>query len=123
MNINADLAAAAIACALSAAKLVLATGAPGILRHRADPQSLVSALSLAELDALVADGLLQDGMRVKATAIRSALLGGVARVHVVSGSEPDALLRELYTTHGCGTLVTLEPEKAPVEEPVAAAGV
>jgi acetylglutamate kinase len=113
LNVNADLAAAALAVALRAAKLVLMTGAPGVLRNPMDSASLVSALSLAELDDLERTGALRDGMRVKAAAIRSALAGGVGRVHVVSGGDPDALLRELYTNHGAGTLVTLEPEQAP----------
>lgn len=113
LNVNADLAAAQIACALGAAKLLLVTGAPGILRDPKDPASLVSALSLAELRELERSGALQGGMRVKAAAIQSALLGGVGRVHVVSGADPEALLNELYTNHGAGTLVTREPERAP----------
>ena len=116
LNVNADFAAAALAVALKAAKLVLVTGAPGVLANPADPSSLQSALSLAALGELEASGALRAGMRVKAAAIRSALEGGVSRVHVVSGADPDALLRELYTNHGAGTLVTLEPESAPVAE-------
>ncbi len=117
LNINADLAAAALAGALGASKLVLVTSAPGILRSVTDPGSLVSALSLAELADLEAAGSFEGGMRVKAQAIRAALDRGVLRVHVVSGLDPEALLVELYTTHGSGTLVTREPERAP--EPVA----
>ncbi|TAH38915.1 MAG: acetylglutamate kinase [Planctomycetota bacterium] len=116
LNVNADLAAAALAVALSAAKLVLLTGAPGVLRDPADPGSLVSALSLPELEQLEREGALQNGMAVKSAAIRAALQGGVPRVHVVSGTEPEALLRELYTNHGAGTLLTLEPDSAPVLE-------
>jgi acetylglutamate kinase len=113
LNINADLAAAALAGALGAAKLVLVTSAPGILRSVTDPGSLVSALSLAELTDLEGSGAFEGGMRVKAQAIRAALDRGVLRVHVVSGLDPEALLVELYTTHGSGTLVTREPERAP----------
>jgi acetylglutamate kinase len=113
LNVNADLAAASIAVALKAAKLVLVTGAPGILGNPDDPHSLASALSLAELDAMEESGALRAGMRVKAAAIRAALYGGVERVHVVSGSDPEALVRELYTNHGAGTLVTREPQAAP----------
>jgi len=121
LNVNADLAAASLAVALGAAKLVLLTGAPGILSNPGDPSSLLSALSMAELDSLEESGALRGGMRVKAAAIRAALYGGVGRVHVVSGSDPEALLRELYTTQGAGTLVTREPERAPAStsEPVA----
>jgi acetylglutamate kinase len=113
LNVNADLAAASIACALGAAKLVLVTGAPGVLRDPKDAGSLVSALSLSELTELEKAGALQGGMKVKAAAMRKALEGGVGRVHVVSGSDPEALLTELYTNHGAGTLLTKEPEKAP----------
>jgi acetylglutamate kinase len=121
LNVNADLAASAIAVALSAAKLVLVTGAPGILADPEDPHSLASALSLAELDTMEASGVLRAGMRVKAAAIRSALQGGVGRVHVVSGSDPEALVRELYTNHGAGTLVTREPQgPSPLEAAEAA---
>lgn len=115
LNVNADLSAASIAVALGAAKLVMLTGAPGILGSPLDASSLLSALSLAELDALEEAGALRDGMRVKAAAIRAALYGRVGRVHVVSGADPEALLGELYSNHGTGTLVTREPEKAPVE--------
>lgn len=113
LNVNADLAAASIAVALGAAKLVLVTGAPGILADPEDPSSLLSALALAELDAMEASGALRSGMRVKAVAIRAALRGGVGRVHVVSGSDPEALVRELYSNQGAGTLVTSEPQTVP----------
>jgi acetylglutamate kinase len=113
LNVNADVAAAEIAIALCAEKLVLLTDVPGILRDVHDAHTLVSALSAEDLAGLIESGALGGGMRVKATAIQRALAGGVGRVHVVSGTEPEALLRELYTTQGAGTLLTLEPEAAP----------
>ncbi len=116
LNVNADFMAAGIAAALGAKKLVLVTGAPGILTDPADPASLVSALSLDELAALEAAGKIRGGMLAKATAIRRAILGGVGRVHVVSGLAPSALLIELYTNHGAGTLVTAQREDAPAPE-------
>ena len=119
LNVNADLAAAALANALGATKLVLLTGARGVLRDPADRNSLVSALSLAELDGLEKSGAIVGGMKVKAAAIRAALAGGVERVHVVSGDEDDALIEELYTTQGAGTLVTREPQVAPTSSGVA----
>jgi acetylglutamate kinase len=115
LNVNADFMAAALAVALQAAKLVLVTGAPGILTDPTDRASLVSALALAELDALESAGKIRGGMLAKATAIRRALAGGVPRVHVVSGVDPRALLVELYTNHGAGTLVTREREEVSVE--------
>ncbi len=96
-----------------AAKLVLLTGAPGVLEDPSDPATLCSALTLAELDELERGGAFEGGMRVKGAACRMALEGRVERVHVVSGDDPDALLRELYTNHGAGTLITLQAETAP----------
>ena len=95
LNVNADLTAASIAVALGAAKLVMLTGAPGILSNPSDANSLLSALSIGELDAMEESGALRGGMRVKAAAIRAALYGGVGRVHVVSGGDGDSLLQEL----------------------------
>lgn len=119
LNVNADVLAAEIAVAIGASKLVLLTDAPGVLRDPKDPQTLCSVLTLAELEQLSESGALKQGMSVKAAGIRTALQGGVQRVHVVSGTEPEALLGELYTTQGTGTLVTLELEAAP--EPAAEA--
>lgn len=116
LNVNADLAAASLAVTLGASKLVFVTGVPGVLRNANDPTSLVSAICLAELDELDAGGAYSGGMKVKAHAIRTAIQGGVERVHVVSGHDPEALLAELYTTHGSGTLITREPERAPLLE-------
>ena len=113
LNVNADLMAAEVATAMGAAKLVFATGAPGILADPSDRASLLSALSLRELDGLETEGVLAAGMSVKAASIRMALEGGVERVHLVSGHDGDAILRELYTNHGAGTLVTRESQRAP----------
>lgn len=118
LNVNADFMAAAIASAIGAAKLVLVTGAPGILMDPENAASLVSALALADLGELESAGKIRGGMQAKATAIRRALEGGVPRVHVVSGLDPSALLIELYTNHGAGTLVTREREEATALEPI-----
>ncbi len=105
LNINADTVAAAIAAELDAEKLILATGAPGILEDGNDPQSLISYIDRAALDALKADGKLADGMLPKAAAIDAALANGVNRVHVISYKLPDSLLLEVFTNEGTGTLV------------------
>ena len=105
LNINADTVAAAIAAELDAEKLILATGAPGILEDVDDPQSLISYIDRAALDALKADGKLADGMLPKAAAIDAALANGVNRVHVISYKLPDSLLLEVFTNEGTGTLV------------------
>jgi acetylglutamate kinase len=116
LNANADLLGAQVAAALKAEKLLLVTSAPGVLSDPSDPRSALSTLTLRELDQLERKGAIQDGMKVKARAARDALSLGVPRVHVVSGVEPDALLGELFTTHGTGTLVTREPESAALSE-------
>jgi acetylglutamate kinase len=105
LNINADTVAAAIAAELKAEKLILATGAPGILEDVEDPQSLISYIDRARLKTLKDEGKLADGMLPKAAAIDSALANGVKRVHVISYKLPDSLLLEVFTNEGTGTLV------------------
>jgi len=105
LNINADTVAAAIAAELGAEKMILLTGAAGVLEDASDPQSLISYIDRAQLDALKADGKLADGMLPKAAAIDSALANGVRRVHVISYNVPDSLLLEVFTNEGTGTLV------------------
>lgn len=122
LNINADTVAAAMASALGAEKLILVTGAPGILQDRNDKTSIMSYLDLADLRELRDNGSMADGMLPKATAIETAIKGGVARVHVISYKIPDSLLLEVFTNEGTGTLVvantnTLSPaEQAPGQD-------
>lgn len=105
LNINADTVAAAIAAELSAEKLILATGAPGILEEKDDPQSLISYLDRNGLRKLRDEGKLADGMLPKADAIDTAISNGVNRVHIISFKLPDSLLLEVFTNEGTGTLV------------------
>ncbi len=105
LNINADTVAAAIGAALSAEKLVLCTGAPGILERLEDPGSLISYTDLLGLKRLKEEGRLLDGMLPKAKAIEDALRGGVRRVHVVSYKSPEGILGEVFTNEGTGTLI------------------
>ena len=114
-NVNADTVAARVAAALGAAKLILLTRTPGLLRDAEDPATLIHWTDLAELDALVRDRILTGGMRPKAAAIRAAIEGGVPRVHVIDGRRDGALLEEIFTTEGCGTLVVATAEAAPAE--------
>lgn len=105
LNINADTVAAAIGSALKAEKLMLCTGAPGILEAVDDPRSIISYTDLAGLARLKQQGSLKDGMLPKARAIEDALRGGVRRVHVISYRSPDGILAEVFTNEGTGTLV------------------
>ena len=116
LNINADSVAAAVAVALSAEKLILATGAPGILESANEPASLISYVDLAELSKLRNDNRLSDGMLPKAAAIELALLGGVPRVHVISHALPDSVLLEIFTNEGTGTLVVNDTRNLTPEE-------
>jgi acetylglutamate kinase len=105
LNINADTVAAAIAAALGAEKLILCTGAPGILAALGDPGSLISYTDLSGLARLREAGRIADGMLPKAKAIEAAIRGGVRRVHVVSYSAPEGILGEVFTNEGTGTLI------------------
>jgi acetylglutamate kinase len=105
LNINADTVAAAIGAALKAEKLLLCTGAPGILESLEDARSIVSYTDLAGLERLKAQGSLKDGMLPKARAIEDAIRGGVRRVHVVSYKSQDSILAEVFTNEGTGTMV------------------
>jgi len=108
LNINADTVAARIGAALGAEKLLLCTGAAGIFEDVTDPSTLVSYTDLAGLKRLEAAGSFADGMMPKADAIEAAIRGGVRRVHVISFKSPDALLAEVFTNEGLGTLIVAD---------------
>ncbi|HEX2585926.1 MAG TPA: acetylglutamate kinase [Steroidobacteraceae bacterium] len=108
LNINADTVAAAIGAALNAEKMLLVTGAPGIMESLEDPHSLVSYTDLAGLKKLKDQGSLKDGMLPKAKAIEDAIRGGVRRVHCISYKTPDSVLAEVFTNEGTGTLIVAD---------------
>jgi acetylglutamate kinase len=116
LNINADTVAAAIGAALSAEKLILCTGAPGILERLDDPGSLISYTDLEGLEELRASGSISDGMLPKVRAIENAIKGGVRRVHVVSYSSPEGILGEVFTNEGTGTLIVADIDHLPANE-------
>jgi len=111
LNINADTVAAALGAALSAEKLILCTGAPGILERVDDPSTIVSYTDVAGLRRMREQGHIVDGMLPKAKAIEDAILGGVHRVHVISYSAPDSILAEVFTNEGTGTLIVADVNK------------
>jgi len=121
LNINADTVAAAIGAALGAEKLILCTGAPGILEDVADPSSIVSYIDLEGLRKMREAGQIVDGMLPKAKAIEDAIKGGVRRVHVISYSAPDAILSEVFTNEGTGTLVVADVKALSTAEQAAGA--
>jgi acetylglutamate kinase len=108
LNINADTVAAAIGAALDAEKLMLCTGAPGILADVNDPSSIISYTDLAGLKKLREEKKIVDGMLPKAKAIEDAIRGGVRRVHVMSYKSPEGILAEVFTNEGAGTLIVAD---------------
>jgi acetylglutamate kinase len=103
-NVNADTVAAEIAVALKAEKLILLTSVAGVLRDPKDPASMISHLLLADVPAVLA-GSAEGGMRPKLQACAAALEKGVSRAHIISGLDPEALLVEVFTNAGSGTLI------------------
>jgi acetylglutamate kinase len=104
-NTNADTVAAELAIALKAEKLVFLLEAQGVLKDAARPETLIPHLTLDALEALAAAGALQGGMAPKAASIRRALEGGVPAAHLVGGRSSEALLTEIFTNEGSGTMV------------------
>jgi len=102
-NINADEAAAAIAGALKASKLVFLSDVPGIMRDREDPDSLVATVRADQVDALIRQKVLEGGMIPKVQGAVAALRRGVGKTHMIDGRLPHALLLEIFTNEGVGT--------------------
>lgn len=124
-NVNADAAAAALATALEAEKLVLVTNVEGVLRRGEDGTELVSELDPTEARGLVREGVVSAGMVPKVRACLSALEGGVRSAHVVGTASPHAVLRELLTERGAGTMIRGTGDagsSAPEGAPAAAGG-
>jgi acetylglutamate kinase len=105
LNVNADLAAGAIAAALRAEKIVLMTDVEGIYRDYPDPASLVSEMTTKETIALMSSGKVETGMIPKVQSCLTALNGGVASAHVIDGRLAHSLLIELFTDAGIGTMI------------------
>ncbi len=105
-NINADLVAGEIAAALSADKVIFLTDVDGLYRDFEDKDSLISALSLEEVEDMIANDRLASGMIPKVAACARALRGGVNRAHVLNGMVAHSLLLEVYTDGGVGTMIT-----------------
>ncbi len=107
LNVNADTAACAVAAELKAAKFVMLTDTPGILRDPKDPATLIEHLDSAECRQLVEDGVIDGGMIPKVEACFEALRAGVGKIHVIDGRRPYSLLLEIFTDKGVGTEIVL----------------
>jgi len=105
-NVNADTAAGAIASALGAEKLIYLTDVEGLRRDVADPASLLSSVTADDLDVLVASGAITSGMIPKVASCVGAVRAGVGQAHILDGRVAHALLLEVFTDEGVGTMVT-----------------
>lgn len=105
LNINADTVAARVAAELNAEKLLMMTGAPGVMHDLSDPTSLISKLTASEAKDLIKSGVISGGMIPKIEAAITALSRGCAQVHVLSAVEPHQVLLEVFTKAGSGTMI------------------
>jgi acetylglutamate kinase len=115
-NINADLVAGEIAAALDADKVIFLTDVDGLYADFVDKDSLISALTLDAALEMIAGDALSSGMIPKVAACAHALKGGVRRAHILNGTIPHALLLEVYTSEGVGTMIRHADEPWLAEE-------
>ena len=104
-NINADTAAAKIAVAVGAEKLILLTDIRGLLRDRNDEDTLISQVRLADVPGLVEDGVISGGMIPKVECCVDAVRSGVRRTHILDGRIPHSILIEVLSHAGIGTMI------------------
>ncbi len=103
LNVNADLAASALAAELKATKLVYLSDVLGLMRDPKDESTLIHSLKADEVEGLIADGTIGGGMIPKVRSSVEALRAGVGQVHMIDGRSPHSLLLEIFTTEGIGT--------------------
>ena len=106
LNLNADHAAGAVAAALGASKLIILTDVPGVMRSESGGATLVSSLTADDARRLIGDGTISRGMIPKVEACLMALERGVPSTHIIGTQAPHALLLELFTEEGIGTMIT-----------------
>lgn len=111
-NINADTVAGAVASYLDAVKLILLTDIRGILKDPKDEESLMHMLSVNGAKKTIEDGIVEKGMVPKVQACCSAIENGVQRAHIIDGRIPHALLMEIFTDKGIGTMITGEKDES-----------
>ena len=105
-NINADIAASGVAGRLRAAKMIYVSDVPGLMRDPNDRESLIPSITLAQIEKLIADGVITGGMIPKVESAARALRQGVEKVHFIDGRTPHALLVEIFSNKGIGTEIT-----------------
>ena len=104
-NVNADTVAGELASALGAVKLVMMTDVEGIYQDFSDKDSLISEMSVQDARQLITDGVVDKGMIPKVDACITAVANGVKRAHILDGRLPHALLIEVFTDQGIGTMI------------------
>ncbi len=109
-NVNADTAAAAIAVALGAEKLIYLTDIEGLRANKDDASSIIRRTTASEISRLMADGSIDGGMIPKMESCVEAITSGVSRCHILDGRIPHVLLIELFTIAGVGTMITADQE-------------
>jgi acetylglutamate kinase len=109
LNVNADVAAGYIAGAIKAEKLLILTDVRGVLEREEDEESLISKISLDELDMVIEKA--KGGMKPKLLACKIALLGGVRSAHIIDGRLAHSLLIEVFTNEGLGTMIVKTNER------------
>jgi acetylglutamate kinase len=119
-NVNADVVAGEIAAAIGAHKVIFLTDVDGLYRDFSNKASLISRLSLAEARALLEEGQLAKGMLPKLQSCVKALSSGVFRAHILNGTIPHALLIEVFTDEGIGTMIMPDEDGLPTGGFVAA---
>jgi len=105
LNINADIAAAELAGAMHAKKLILLTDVVGVMKDPNDEKTLISVLTVNEAQKLIQDGVIKKGMIPKVEACLKAIQSGVERCHILKGTMSHALLLEILTESGIGTMI------------------
>jgi acetylglutamate kinase len=103
LNVNADLAAACLAKAIKATKLVYLSDVPGILSDPTDQSTLIPSINRSEANELISDGTISGGMLPKIQSALDSLDHGVGKVHFIDGRTPHSLLLEIFTRSGVGT--------------------
>ena len=103
LNINADIAAASLAAELKASKLIYVTDVAGIMRDPAQPESLISSVTIEQVESLIRQKVIAGGMIPKVRSATNALQSGVEKIHMIGGHIQHCLLLEIFTDAGIGT--------------------
>jgi len=112
-NANADTAAAKLAIALGAEKLILLTNTRGVLEEKSKEETLIKHIETKEIDALIVKGIIEDGMIPKIECCKDAITGGVKRTHILDGRIPHSILIEMLTDEGAGTMICCHGDGSP----------